>query len=333
MDRRDFLEGAGGLAALGAAGCNNLVGGLLTTPAVPTDVDMGAFLKRLDGAMAAIVEPPPGFGSALGRVLPASAVDGVTASGLRKVELVRESLRSLLLVGSFRDLPEKAQVHPGMQLRIRHAMPELDASTRGMRDALEDMSPTELHDVGRALRKDDALGPRILAALDDEAAAIGVMPERRAQMLRMGHDVCFRLRQSAPGLIDEYGKKMRKLERLDRSNRAAEQRIAARMGPDFLGWRAEIEEHVRSWNVASGGDPVAPPAGAQVVTASDPPSDDRGDTVLLAGGIILGLGALVLAVGGIVLAVGGGLGGAIAMTVGGVVSLAGIITLIVGACL
>src|SRR5262245_28114221 len=87
--------------------------------------DMGAFLAQLDHSMAAIATSSPlkGFFPALS--------DPSTAAHPHE-QLVKKSLRSLLLVGSFRDLPEEARAHPEMQARMWRSMQEMDEAIFGM---------------------------------------------------------------------------------------------------------------------------------------------------------------------------------------------------------
>src|SRR5262245_12165538 len=114
MERRSLLQmgAAAGISTVAGVGCGRAgeprMGGFDPTR-MP---DMDAFLAQLDHGMEAIAKGAP-----LKDFFPARA---------EHEKLVKKSLRSLLLVGSFRDLPEEARVHPGMQERMWGSMQEMD---------------------------------------------------------------------------------------------------------------------------------------------------------------------------------------------------------------
>lgn len=234
MERRDFLRAgvvAGGSVGLGAVGCGAVMEGLSAVP-VPTvaeleALDMGGFLKRLD--------------TSLGFIQSTSTLDSIVSREAQKTarsdprfehsdDLVRKTLRSMLLTSSFGDLPEHGRVHPGMQARLWSSMQEMDDAVLGMTDMLGSFTPTERSDVGRMMREDATAGTRILDALDDEAVKAGVNDKRRAHMREVGKHACFRLRQSTSLFIDEYGDKVKKVSAREASAEHFQRRLMAQMG-------------------------------------------------------------------------------------------------------
>jgi hypothetical protein len=333
MERRDFLTagaiaGAGAMS-LGSAGCAAL-GQDLAPPAAPlSGHDMDGFLARLDGAMGSI-----SVGNPFSGLLPRAAIAPADEAAYEKgQDVLRKTMRSLLLTGSFRDLPEEGRAHPGMQERMWRSMGEMDEAMLGVTDALAGLTPTERADIGRALREDPGLGMRLVEALDREGAEKGVPLSRRLHMRAIAVEVSARLKQSAPMLIDEYVGKVRRVAARHGSNEEIERRLAAQMGDTaFWAMRERTMAATARWNVADvrGVVVYGPPYGMPVYGPPRKPAN-AGMTAITVGAVLLGIGVITASAGGIVLA-GGALGGAFAITAGAVLGLAGLITLIVGLC-
>jgi hypothetical protein len=264
------------------------------------------------------------------------AAPGGDADYVKGQEVLRKTLRSLLLVGSFHDLPDEGRAHPGMQERMWRSMGEMDEAMLGLASALEGLTPTERADIGRALRDDPGLGMRIVEALDREASAQGVPMSRRLHLRAIAVEVTGRLRQSAPLLIDEYTGKVRKVAARHGSNEELERRLATQMGEAaFSAMRERTVAASARWNVAQAGGYVyvGPTVGVAPVYSGPPPltaRQEKGNTVITVGAVLLGLGVVSATAGGVVVATGGPLGAAIAITVGAIVGLGGLITLITG---
>jgi hypothetical protein len=238
--------------------------------------------------------------------------------------IVRKTLRSLLLVGSFRDLPEEGRAHPGMQDRMWRSMTEMDEAMLGMANALDALTPTERADVGLALRADPDLGMRIVEALDREGAAQGVSTARRAHMRSIAVLACSRLKQSAPMFMDEYVGKVRRVAARSGTIEEVERRLAVQMGETaFWQMRERNLAAVARWNVAD--------SSGQVWSGSEP-RHERGGGAITAGAILLGVAA-VLGISGGILVAQGNIVGAFLLTPGAILGLAGLITLIVGLAL
>ncbi|HVK66044.1 MAG TPA: hypothetical protein VM694_16290 [Polyangium sp.] len=325
MERRDFLKvgviGGAGTAATGGLGCAGTTGVAASPVMVVSPEEMDRFLARLDGNLDSLKTGDSPITSLFPKL-------DATDSKVQKQDLlVRKTLRSLLLVGSFNDLPEEGRAHPGMQARMWNGMGEMDEAMLGMTSELEALTPTERADIGLRMRKDPGLGMRIVEAIDEDAAKVGISTERRLHLRSIAVEACARMKQSTPLLIDEYVTKVNKVVARPVTVADFERRLVAQMGEEaFFELRERTEAHARRWNVASTGA-TANDGAAQGPTAAKPHS--RSNTVLAVGGILLGVGVLAMVIGGI-FASGGGI---FAVTVGAILGIAGLITLIVGAVL
>ncbi len=269
MERRDFLKAgalAGSAAGLGTIGCSAVLDGMrASASAVPgadelLALDMDSFLKRLD--------------SSLGFIQSTSSLDSVLPNGARTIaktdprfehseEVVRKTLRTLLLSSSFSDLPEAGRAHPGMQMRMMSSLKEMDDAMIGMNTMLTSLTSTERSDIGRLMRKDPTVTNRILNGLDDEALKAGVNEKRRTHLNDVGKHACFRLRQSTSLFIDEHDEKLKKVAARDGSASAFERRLMAQMGEEaFWDTHARQLALANAWrNVPGMAQAVPPPAG------------------------------------------------------------------------
>lgn len=325
FDRREFLKTSGmigvGTAATACAGRRDEL--IIVPPSTLTVADMEAYLARLDHSMDALATGP----SPMPKIFPAhkfSPKDPVIKSG---EDLLRKNLRSLMLVGSFQDLPEEGRVYPGMQSRVWGAMTEMDDAMRGMHRALSEMTPTQRADIGRALKADPELGMRIVEAFDVEAAAHGVPMQRRMHLRSLALQVTSRLKQSSTMFIDEYVTKTQKVLNRSTDPEDVQRRLLATLGEEeFFALRQRTIEYSERWRVAQAKSTnAAPPANGQIQSKPDPP----GSAAVSTGGILLGIGVLLLIVGVLLTAVSEI--GLIGITVGALLALGGLITYIVGA--
>lgn len=234
MERRDFLKAgalAGGSVGLGALGCGAVMEGLSAVP-VPSvaelqALDMDGFLRSLDTSLGFIRSS-----STLDHVLPRDVQLAARKDPRFETseDLVRKTLRSLLLVGSFGDLPEAGRMHPGVQARMWSSLQEMDDAVLGMNRMMTSFTPTERSDISRLMRDDPTAAPRILDALDQEAVKAGVNDKRRDHLREVGKHACFRMRQSTNLFIDEYDQKVQKVSVRDSSVESFQRRLMAQMG-------------------------------------------------------------------------------------------------------
>jgi hypothetical protein len=264
MERRDFLKAgvvAGGSVGLGAVGCGAVLEGMSAVP-VPSvaelqALDMDGYLRRLDTSLG-FLQSSSSLGGILTKDVMATARREPRFA--RSEEVVRKTLRSMLLVGSFNDLPEPGRAHPGMQARLWNSMAEMDEAVLGMNTMMTSLAPTERADISRFLREDASAAPRILDTLDAEAEKAGVNEKRRAHLRDIGKHACFRLRQSTSLFIDEYDDKVQKVRERDASVEAFQRRLMVTMGEQaFWEYKARQTALFQAWQQVPGVAQAAPP--------------------------------------------------------------------------
>lgn len=348
MDRRNVLKlgAVAGLGGLGGAGCATVGDGSLGTAPPPILPDLEAFLARLDRGMAAIAT-----GNPLKDLLPKSQV---AATPRPEDLLIKKSLRSLLIAGSFRDLNEAERAHPAVQARIQGSMHEMDEAVFGMTHVLEGFTPSERARIREAIQADPDIGMRVAEALDTDAATADVSLQRRAHLRTIASQLSWRLKnQPIETAIDEYVGKVKRLSARNGYSEETQRRLAARATTSLLLAQAQPGAAQAQPGASGPVGAPAPPAGeAQPVYAppafvyapgaepystsnSNSPAAQapRGGTAITVGAILLGLG-VVVGVIGVVVAAGGGISGGVAgafvLTQGALLLLGGLITLIVG---
>lgn len=330
LGRRDFLKASTvvGVSA-GAAGCAGRNEGLVVVPGEAlTAQNMEAYLARLDGSMHAISTNP----SPIPKLFPDVKFDKSDPVIKNGEELLRKNVRSLMLVGSFNDLPEEGRVYPGMQNRLFGGMNEMDEAMIGMHNAIKALTPTEQADIGRALKADPNLAMSIIGALDEQAAQSGISMERRVHMRSLAAQACARIKQSPSMFIDEYVAKTEKILNRPVDPEEIQRRLLASIGEnEYFSLRDRSERYLERWRVAQSEDPAS--TDGSWVQKPNSAKIDRANTVLTVGGVLLGLGILVFVVA-MVLVSGSGsgaIGGLFVATAGAVLALGGIVCLIVGA--
>lgn len=168
MLRREFV-GLGALAAAGA-GCVK----------VPVD-HAGAPL-----AAASMTETLAGI-DALVRALRAwfraSLHPGSTADEVVLTRGLEDLWAAMAVYASFRDLPLRAQVHPGMQRRIRQAGDWFHDAAVGLLPLVKDPTSPLWDRLERGQHGVDA--ERAIGFAEERARALGVGPAGRRQLLRM----------------------------------------------------------------------------------------------------------------------------------------------------
>lgn len=287
MDRRDFIRATTSsvLVASGAGGCVPM----MRLPAKPVVMphDMDDYVARVDAGMARIARWSP-------------TADLPNFVGDRDVadEIGRASMQSLFLTGMFSDLPIEGQLHPGMQDRLLAAMPVMDKGVDGVSGFLRSRTEADMAAVQTALRERDA-GVKVAAAVDREAAHVGLSEWRRAQTRSMFAHAEWRLRTQPPSLlINECLGRVQKLSATDVTAASKQRALASRLGEAAF-WRHAAERANREARIGRGAK-------------------------------VLGYGVLIFAAGGLIVAAGGG-AGLFVMTAGAIVIIVGLVMLVVGA--
>jgi hypothetical protein len=322
MDRRGALGLLAG-AGLGAAGC----GGLPGLPGIGPDVpDMDRVLGDLDGMMKAIQTVPV-------RSLEPKLAGRPEPARKEAERIIRSILRSLVLVGTFRDLPVEAQVHPGMQERMRLSLPELDAAVTGSRDVLLSFTEDDKKTLGQAMKKDPDFLMRLVGDIDEEATAAGIPLGNRIAMRRIAQHVSTRLKQSSALYLDETLTRTDRLRAQAESGRFDQQVLSAKATEEAL-WKRQqwMARADRLW--ASAGAVMNPvPAGVYGTMGPDLDEKERrkgkvGIQFLTAGWSLFGLSFSMNGLGiALIVYFNGGIGAAL---FGGFPITHGVVMLILG---
>jgi hypothetical protein len=331
MERRDVLGLLAGAGGLGAAGCGG-VGGL---PNVGADTpDMDKVLGELDGMMKALQSVPV-------RSLEPKLVGRPEPERKKAETLIRSVLRSLVLVGTFRELPLDGQLHPGMQERMRLSLPELEATISGARDLLVSFTENDKKLLGAALKKDPDLVMNLLSEVDEEATKAGVPLSNRIAMRRVGQHVSTRIRQSAAMFLDESVERTDRMRERARAEGFDHQVFAAKATEEALWKRQQVLARAEFLSAGKGVAMNAIPAG--VYGSIAPPMDEHerlrrvgkvGHQFLTAGWTFFGLSWALngagIAIMWVILEGGGSSAGINASIAGGVPLTHGVAFLILG---
>ena len=308
MDRREFIRvsatGASGILVLGAASCASVPKIPLGRPEEQDLPDMESYLARVDAGMRTIA-----------RWSPTEGYPGYPGDRAAADRLARGSLRTLYMTAMFSDLPEAGQRHVGMQDRIWAAMPEMDEATAEMEAFLASRSDQDLRTLQGALRSSRNPGMEIFGALDQHAAACGVSLRRRLQTRVLMTEANWRLRNQPPSLVvQESLEKVRKVTATDISRAGQEDWIAARAG-EAIFWQEQLRTDVS-------GEATAAPDSARQGRSLRQKRLRRGARLMGIGLLVGGVAAAATAAGAVPFV--------FVATVGAVMILVGLITLLVG---
>jgi len=246
MKRREFVKTMAVGAAASASGCAGLGLGSIIPGSEMSMAAMDQFLGRFDSGLLAISENSmfDEMAAAIGK----ERAESRRAELDHAEELGKRAMRTLYAVGMFRDLPEEARLHPGVQERMWRAVPEMAQSIRETTDFLDNLSEKKRARLKQTLaeRPDSIL--RLGETLDRRAADAGIPLKRRLHLRHMLHEVGGRFRHSPALAIDEYVGKVRKVEAWAGSEAEVRRRLVARHGKDYL-WQLErrSEELRRQW--------------------------------------------------------------------------------------
>lgn len=218
MKRREILALGAATAAASSAGCAGWTGaagggfdasGALRDAAGDT-FDIAAFVANLDQKLSAIVDPlakllSQNERSPRGNPAPA-------AGDQRTADLVRKSLKSLVMVSAFHDLPEPARLHPAVQSRMWNAMPDMDDAVTGMTSLLSSLTPAQRQQAEQKLKADPGLTMRVAESIDDHAKSLGINARGRGRLRGAATALSWRMRNQPASLVfDDYVGKMHRI--------------------------------------------------------------------------------------------------------------------------
>ena len=334
MKRRQFIIGAGAVAA-STSGCANIEGLISPNWADVSPKEMGSFLVDFDKAMhgIAIAESQSG----LQHAFKSSNYQGAD------VRLFRQGMRSLLMLGSFRELSMDGKMHPGVQQRMQYSSPELVSAVKGLTGKLASMSSKERSNLKKKLKEKPELAERVLEAMDHEAASVGIPIRRRVQLRKMGHVIMRQLKNAPDLFIDEYTTKSNKLLAQDLTDEATTKLMIAHMGKEgYKKKMQEVEAAMLRWQKLGvdtssiGYELLLDPDEIDLAQRKD---EDKASANLYRKGLkSLGLGFKITIIGLVIMGIGDlldsgvllGIGVVPGITVGPIIIVVGLITLLIG---
>ena len=323
MERRDFLSN--GLMASAGAMAIPLIGcapslqqhGALTTI---SEVEADAILARLDRALPAARDARP-----VRDALRAAHPDALERLGERVDDadaLAASALTGLVIGDAGGMIPAGKAPDDRVRARFEELAPALDAQVVGCTALLARMPARERLRLDDALRERPEAPMQVGEALDGHAAASGVSAAGRGKLRRIVSQMGARARvQPFSVQLDECVDKVH--------------RVAAYHGHDVMLAR-EVAAHAAVGSLyarqqASAPAPWSPATAARVtpMPSAVRPREPRGTGAMIAGGVMLGVGGVTWALGwGLADSVSSGL--LIVGTLGAILAVAGLITLIVG---
>jgi hypothetical protein len=239
MKRRDFLKSGIATVVAGASAPYAFGEIFIPTGNNISQAEMQRFISELDTRMDSIAH---NGGDYINAIISRSPDD-------TEQTIFRSNLRSLMLIGSFGELPIKGQAHPWMQKRLKHSSHEVNYSVYNSFQLLKNMTEEQMDDMKTALSDEPGLGTRILEALDQEAKSVGIPSARRRQMRVMGNRIFRRMKHSPELLIDEYVKKTEKLLVASNSNEAFDRMFKMQVGEEnYETLLKEAESAAREWD-------------------------------------------------------------------------------------
>ncbi|MDH5382984.1 MAG: hypothetical protein OEW75_19165, partial [Cyclobacteriaceae bacterium] len=243
MKRRGFIKGGVGTIATSAS--IGFSPGKLIAPSwlKVTPKEMDNFLVGLDKTMNQIADFTKS-GQFINALLnkPSSHNDSDSI-------LFRKTMRTLLLVGNFGDLSTQAQVHPGIQKRLKYSENEINSTVYEIKKLLKSLTKKDHNQIKNILNNDSNIGDLVLEAIDLETLNIYVPPRRRVQLRTMGKRIIKRLKHSPEMFINEYLEKAEKIENFPNSEEEARKILAKQVGEQNFNDRVkEAEIEANNWH-------------------------------------------------------------------------------------
>lgn len=222
-------------------------------------------------------------------------------------ETVRAAVKSLFLLGFFRDLPDQARFDAGVQLRMWRAVPDMESSMAGMASLLENMTPADSARVSARLQADPGLPMRVCESLDNHWCRDALSGRRRAHLRTIVSELAFRLQHQPPSLlIHELVGKYAKATAVPDADARKDEMI--KTAGDVTSWAS-----------------VAP----RMKRDADENIDEEIAPLMLVGLGLLGLGAVVFGVSYLIV-IAGSFPGLFGMTLGALLLLVGLIIVATG---
>ncbi len=340
-DRRTFLEQAAataGAAALPLAGCatGSLRAGFPALDESAADAMVARFRRALaDASTRSVVT------DAVARV---QRPDGdAPAADLAHADALAEKAVRALLVADLVGNLQRGGASSKADDILGEFGPALDDAIYSHAALLHRTPVREKRRIDEVLRREGDVPMRVGEALDEHARRFGVSPETRGKMRRLLTDLTTRSRaQSLSAIGEECVDKVRRVS-ASRGDEAVFARALATQGTSSALWTAaQVPLGQAPWASASTPprpttNATPPPASApgaidpSLVTGPPPSRPRSGTSTIRAGAIMSGVGVAVFGLGLLGAFAEGGIALAVVATLGGILLLAGLITLLVGA--
>jgi hypothetical protein len=269
MDRRHFLRTtfAGGLGAT-VAGCATTKGAGSDQPAM-SEAALRDYLAQVDRSAQGIgsIDSAGAEGSDASMSRRRRARAG--GSGEVDEQLIRSSMRTMLVSSSIAVLPEEGREHAESRRRLKAISAESDFAVSGTMYAMDSMGAAEFTAFDEDLKANPDYIDDVVRQLDHYAVETGVSKARRKHLKRMARHVAWRLKnQGSERVIRRTVRQVdRHLERIAKHPKFAERAIAA---------DPHVAEYWREWTLTAaaryegGGPPIQRPSSGPSTAGPEP---------------------------------------------------------------
>ena len=259
MERRGFLRTSflGGLAVGGAACASN--DARRDGPAPLSDAELERTMRHLDRALAGVRGVPsdwyvtPEVGARMTR----AQVERARMDG----ELLRSSLRSMLVTSTVAELPKPSREDPRVLARLQDIVHEADFAALGTVARLQALTPEDLRSFDEELRRNPDFIAEVVDLIDEQAAAHEVSPSRRRHLRAMARHLATDLRRDSSEKVVERTLRQAQRVMLRHETMDREMTFAEASTPEALRWAALTTRAVDLYEPPNSVDPFeAPPS-------------------------------------------------------------------------
>lgn len=269
VERRGFLKtGFAGLAMGGVAcGTNS------AREAAPSmsDAELERTMRHLDRALAGMRDTPNDWylRPEVGASMSAEQVRRAAMDG----ELLRSSLRSMLVTSTVSELPEATRKDPRVVRRLQDIAHEADFAALGTAAKLQALTPEDLRGFDEELRRNPDFIAEVVDAIDAEAQAHGVSKSRRRHLKAMARHLAMELRRDSAETVVERA--LRQAQRVMVRHTTMERQIEFLPAgtPESRRFVALTDQAVALYDQNPAPDPMAPPVSEAPAPMIAPPPE------------------------------------------------------------
>ncbi len=236
--------------------------------------------------------------------------------------LCRDSIKSLLLLGTFGDLSKNKQAYPKMQQRMEHSAELFDKSVLGMATLLESLNRNERRQIKKLIKDDPNYIKSFQLAFNKVSENACVKQNRVDHFHSIYNKACLGLsRRNNNTVIDEWVEIADRAARRNGISSSLRRKLAKE-------WDEELVQSIYELKSNSSKDTNINQDTSNVKNKNKTKKMGTKKRVIRAGGRLLGLG-LGTGVLGFAMTSGGNFSGAFIVTLGATLLLAGLIVLII----